>query len=249
MNRVRAISEGRTDGDVRGERLAGLGGMVFGVILLVWLYRLLTTVPADDASAEEWLAFMTENPGTSIVYAVFVGVALMAFLWCLASIRSILARAEHGVGRLSSLVFGAGVLTVGLLAVSLALIGAIPMATEFLAAFEADPQTGLVLIGAVGLVFPYAAMAGGVMGVAASVAMFRTETFPRWFAWASLVSGVAVFAAAIVDVTFLLLPVWAIVIGALIMAGAGTTIQDGDQGVLSGSPAPGTARRDPVDTR
>jgi len=98
-------------------------------------------------------------------------------------------------------------------------------AHEFLAAFEADPQTGLVLIGAAGVVFPSAAMAGGVMSATASVVMFRTKTFPKWFAWVSLVFGVAIFAAAIVDVTFLLLPVWAIVVGILIVARAGITIQ------------------------
>lgn len=57
------------------------------------------------------------------------------------------------------------------------------------AAFEADPQTGLVLMGAVGVVFSSAAMAGGVMSATASVVMFRTKTFPKGLAWVSLVCG------------------------------------------------------------
>lgn len=225
MSQVQAINGRQTGNDLRGERLAGLGGIAFGIIILLWLFRLLGSVPADDASAQEWLAFMTDDPDVWVAYAVLVGAGLMAFLWCLGSIRSILARVEGGVGRLSAVVFGAGILTVGLLAVSLALIGAVSIADEFLVAFEADPQTGLVLIGAAGVVFPYAAMAGGVMSAAASAVMFRTNTFPKWFAWVSLVFGVAIFAAAIVDITFLLLPVWAIVVGILIVARAGITIQ------------------------
>lgn len=222
MSTTQAMAEVDAGSDLRGERLAGLGGIAFGVILLLWLFQLLNTVPADDGSTEEWLAFMTEDPGVWVAYAVLVGVGLMAFLWCLASLRSILVRAEGGSGRLSALVFGAGILTVGLLAVSLAFIGATPIAAEFLAAFEADPQMGLLLIGAAGIVFPYAAMAGGVVAAAASVLMLRTNTFPKWFAWASLVSGVAIFAAAIVDFTFLLLPVWTIVAGVLILTRSGT---------------------------
>lgn len=165
---------------------------------------------------------MTEDPGVWVAYAILIGIGMMAFLWCLASLRSILARAEGGSGRLSTLVFGAGILTVGLLAVSLALIGAAPIAAEFLAAFEADPQMGLLLIGAAGIVFPFAAMAGGVVAAAASVLMLRNDTFPRWFAWASLVAGVAIFAAAVVDFTFLLLPVWTIVAGVLILTRSAT---------------------------
>ncbi|HEX6222122.1 MAG TPA: hypothetical protein VF115_13610 [Acidimicrobiia bacterium] len=222
MSTTRTMTELHAGYDLRGERLAGLGGVAFGVILLLWLFQLLNSVPADDGSTQEWLAFMTEDPGVWVAYALLVGIGLMAFLWCLASLRSILARAEGGAGRLSTLVFGAGILMVGLLAVSLALIGATPIAAEFLAAFEADPHMGLLLIGAAGIVFPYAAMAGGVVAAAASVLILRTNTFPRWFGWVSLVSGVAIFAAAIVDFTFLLLPVWTIVAGVLILTRAET---------------------------
>lgn len=222
MSTTQAMDEVHAGSDLRGERLAGLGGIAFGVTLLLWLFRLLNTVPSDDGTTQEWLAFMTEDPGVWVAYAMLVGIGLMAFLWFLASLRSILARAEGGAGRLSTLVFGAGILTVGLLAVSLALIGATPIAAEFLAAFEADPQMGLLLIGAAGIVFPYAAMAGGVVAAAASVLMLRTNISPRWFAWVSLFSGVAIFAAAIVDVTFLLLPVWTIVAGVLILTRSGT---------------------------
>lgn len=222
MSTTQAMDQVDASSDLRSERLAGLGGIAFGVILLLWLFQMLNTVPSDDGSTQEWLAFMTEDPGVWVAYAILIGIGMMAFLWCLASLRSILARAEGGSGRLSTLVFGAGILTVGLLAVSLALIGAAPIAAEFLAAFEADPQMGLLLIGAAGIVFPFAAMAGGVVAAAASVLMLRNDTFPRWFAWASLVAGVAIFAAAVVDFTFLLLPVWTIVAGVLILTRSAT---------------------------
>lgn len=222
MTTTQAMDQVDASSDLRSERLAGLGGIAFGVILLLWLFQMLNTVPSDDGSTQEWLAFMTEDPGVWVAYAILIGIGMMAFLWCLASLRSILARAEGGSGRLSTLVFGAGILTVGLLAVSLALIGAAPIAAEFLAAFEADPQMGLLLIGAAGIVFPFAAMAGGVVAAAASVLMLRNDTFPRWFAWASLVAGVAIFAAAVVDFTFLLLPVWTIVAGVLILTRSAT---------------------------
>jgi hypothetical protein len=206
--------------DLRWERFAGLGGVVFGAILLVTFF--LDTSPADDAPAQEWLSYMTEDTGVWVIYALLLGVGFVALVWCLGSVRSILARAEGGTGRLSTVVFGAGVLAIGLLATSMAFIGSTATATEFLDAFEADVQTGLALLGAGAVAFAFAAMAAGMAVASAAVVMLRTKTFPTWFAWASLVAGVAIFIGAVVDITFLLLPLWAIVIGVLIMGGVGT---------------------------
>jgi len=77
----------------------------------------------------------------------------------------------------------------------------LPLRARIPRCLQGRSQTGLVLTGAAWVVFPSAAIAGGVMSATASEVMFRTKTFPKWFAWVSLVFGVAIFAAAIVDVT------------------------------------------------
>jgi len=104
------------------------------------------------------------------------------FLWFLGSLRSFLARAEGGTGRLATVALAAGVASTVVRVVALTFqIG--------LAAAGGSVQPALVAV--MDALFTAASVPLAVMLVAVALVSFRTRAFPTWLGWLSVAAAAA----------------------------------------------------------
>ena len=165
-----------------GERLAPLTGIAVLVLglagLIVW------EGPADrpelDQTPDVILAYFGDRDAV-ILGGFLLMLAAVSFLWFVGSLRAVLRPAEGGVGRLSAVAFGGGV-------VAAAFVLALPAANVAGALFadqlSAEGAQTFYLFGDVFL-YP-AAMAAAVLLAATALVALRTGALPRWLAWLSL---------------------------------------------------------------
>ena len=99
--------------DDRLGRYGAASGIV-GVFLLVgsFLGFILPNAPDLDAPGTDWASYFTDHQSRIQVGVIVLGVGLFFFIWFLGSLRSALARAEGGEGRLASVAFGGGIVAV-----------------------------------------------------------------------------------------------------------------------------------------
>jgi hypothetical protein len=128
-------------------------------------------------------AHFADNHDALLAQALLFVLGAGFFIWFAGSLRSFLARAEGGTGRLSAVALGAGiastVLTLAALAfqVGLARAGA-----------EAGQPA---LVGTMDAMFLIANLPLAVMLLAVAVVTFRTSALPAWLGWLTIAAAVA----------------------------------------------------------
>jgi hypothetical protein len=130
------------------------------------------------------------------------------------------------VGTLSTLVFGAGVVFVGMLSVGAVALAAVPGAISFGEngdIFGADAvQTaqslgwGAILIGGM--------LSAAVMIFAASILTLRTGALPKWSAWVGILAAIALL-FALVWIPQIALLIWALCVSGAMLARPAVTTQ------------------------
>ena len=100
------------------------GGVIFVIFLIVGFLIVFPKPPETDAPASEWARFFTDHQGAVRAGLTIVSVGMLFYIWFLGSLRSALASAEGGTGRLASVAYGAGLLTGAIFIVVLASLGA-----------------------------------------------------------------------------------------------------------------------------
>ena len=95
----------------RSERLAPLTGVAAVVLWVVGTFLLEKDDRPDGKDTAAFVAWVEENDSAIVAGGVIFGFGVLFFLWMLGSLRSALAGAEGGTGRLASIVFGSGVAT------------------------------------------------------------------------------------------------------------------------------------------
>jgi hypothetical protein len=169
---------------LHGERLtlllSGVAPLLLGIAGLIVLEG-----PADRPELDQppvmILSYFSEQ-NTVILGSFLLMLAAMLFLWFAGCLRAVLASAEGGTGRLSTIAFGGGVALAGFMLAmpGVNLSGA--LSADYLSVRQA--QT-LYLLGDAFL-YP-AAMAAAVMIAATAVVALRTGVLARWLAWPSVV--------------------------------------------------------------
>lgn len=158
--------------------------------------------PADASGAESLAYFVTyrrELLAQSLLFVLSSGV----YLWFFGSLRSFLQRAEGGDGRVSMIVFGAGVVWAGLQMVFQSGQIAVAMGgsdlTPALAVLLGDLTYALSVVAYV----PLAIMLTGVAAVS-----LRYGAFPAWLGWLSALNAAAnlLMSSGIVAESGLLVP-------------------------------------------
>jgi hypothetical protein len=116
----------------------GAASGVLAVLLLVGSFvgLILPNAPDLDAPGIAWAAYFTDHQSRIQVGVIVLGVGLFFFIWFLGILRSALARAEGGEGRLASVAFGGGIVA----AVSLLIAGSAG-AVAALRPEDLDPNT------------------------------------------------------------------------------------------------------------
>ena len=177
--------------DHRRERLAALSGIVFVAILLVHVALQGDGVPSATDSADKIVRYLADHRTGIQIGTYLQGLAMVAYLWFVASLWRHVRPAEGDPGRLS-------IVPVAAVAVLTALIG-VHIATLTTLALRADAAvdshvlaTGyLFAMVVLGLsAFPCAALTGAV-----GVLALRTGVLPRWFGRLSLVAAALWLAA------------------------------------------------------
>jgi hypothetical protein len=141
--------------------------------------------PMAGARAEEVAAYFAQYRTELLVQSLLMVLSAGALLWFLGSLRSVLARAEGGTGRLSAVAFGAGLVGVGLQAAIQAPQSALAMASDG----SLDPQLAAMMsnLGYVLSAIAYVPLA--VMLVAVALVTRRARALPVWIGWLSALTA------------------------------------------------------------
>ena len=106
----------------RFDRYAAATGVIAVLLILVGFMLFGSDIPDANASAQDWGSFFTDHQSRIQLGITIVGVGLFFLIWFLGSLRSAIAAAEGGTGRLASIAFGGGL--VGVVSLLIALTGA-----------------------------------------------------------------------------------------------------------------------------
>jgi hypothetical protein len=140
------------------------------------------TLSASDPVAKI-IAHYTDNHDALRAQALMFVIGAGFFLWFAGSLRSFLARAEGGTGRLSMVAYGAGVASTVVTLVALAFqVGLASAASD-----AGQPA----LVGMMDALFVIANLPLAVMLIAIAIVTFRAAAFPAWLGWLSAVAALA----------------------------------------------------------
>jgi hypothetical protein len=163
------------------ERWAASSGILFAILLVVSNF-LAGTPPHYNASSDKIGAFLTDHHRVLMVQAVLGGVMIVLFLWFVASYAGMFR--DAGQGRLATIVYGSGVVIVGIFAAASAIMVALVQLRGTL-----DSGVIAALYGV--SVFFYFKMfwAMAALAFASYLAIHRSHVLPEWYGMLSLAGG------------------------------------------------------------
>jgi hypothetical protein len=184
--RVSGEAIGSTARTRRWDRLGAGLGIVF-VALQVGLGAVLGGAPALDAPAAEIQRYLVDD-GVNVLLAATMGtLSAFFFLLFLGTMRTFLRTAEGAPGSLSTVAFGAGLVTItlattaGLPTVALAWDDTAALADAGLVQAAWNLNTlALVPIGS----------SAGALCLSAAVIILRTRVTPAWVGWIGVLAGI-----------------------------------------------------------
>ena len=165
----------------RWERFAPLTGIVAVVLWILGVSIEESADYSDQDTPQEILAVFQEDANTLIAGGIVFAFGVVFFIWFLGSLRAALYTAEGGVGRLTSIAYGSGMLA--------ALCLLLQVAPTVQGAFDEDD---LSADAAQSLQSMGEAFFGGTeltliaMFVAVGLLILRTRVLGLWLGWVSL---------------------------------------------------------------
>lgn len=169
----------------RYARMGALGGIVSVVGLLVGFGLVASGAPGFDESAVAWGTFINDHATRIQIGVTIVGVGIFFFLWFLGSLRSAIAAAEGGTTRLASIAFGAGLVSSGILLVTLTATAAAAFRPD-----QIDPSLTRALNDLAAMTAGPAAGALTAFFAATAVAGYRHRFVPPWVAGFSALAAI-----------------------------------------------------------
>lgn len=210
------MSEIRNDSfwsERRWERYAPLAGVLAVILWAISVFVIESTdSPGEDAGGQEVAAYFESEGGTILAGSFIFMLGTAVFLWFLGSLRARLYGAEGGARRMTSIVFGSGLvvaaMSMGLMAPQAA--GGL-LAEETNAAIDPGAAQAFEALGDGFFVAAEATVA--IFFLAVAVAALRTHALPVWLGWASLVFGIAAIVPWIGWAVYIFgLPLWVLVV-------------------------------------
>jgi hypothetical protein len=203
----------------RWERFAPLTGIVAVVLWIVGVLVQESAGLTDKDSPEEILAVLQSDANTIITAGVIFAFGVVFFIWFLGSLRSTLYAAEGGVGRLSSIAYGSGMLA------ALSLI--LQIAPSVQGAFDEDelsPEAAQALQSVGEAAFGGTEFTLLAMFVAVGLVIMRTRVFGAWLGWLSFLIALVL---AIVPIGWAGVvwgfPLWTLVVSVLLFRRGAST--------------------------
>jgi hypothetical protein len=180
--------------------------------------------PDMTASRSQIGAYVSTHPPTALSWAALYIelLGILAFVFFLGCLWSVLRRAEGEHGPFSAIAFGAGLVSVGVKIASFpALIAAFYRAQEGM-----DSQLAAALLDMNGVSFVLTWAIDAALLAATAVVVLRTGALPRWLGWSAavlspaLLVGVA-FATSFGFVPYVLTTLWIVATSIVLIRRAG----------------------------
>ena len=176
-----------THAQLKTPKAAAIAGIAFSLLLLLILWLLRTSIPADPLEPGAWLATDTRAVTVALNLVPFAGVA---FLWFIGVLRDRLGQLEDRF--FASVFFGSALLFLAMLFAAAAVIGAVMLVASISEPNELISSATFRFARAVSyiIVNVYAIKMAAVFMISTSTVVIRTGIAPRWIAFLGLLLAV-----------------------------------------------------------
>ena len=202
-------------------RWTGLAGLLFGLVMFIGVFVSGTTPDSDGGDVvKRYTEYWADqaNQDDAALGAIVLTYACVLLALFAAGLRSLLSRLEQGA--LPFVVLGAGSAAAATLAAGAMMLNGPGIAAAESSAYTSTASDALLHEGLGYYVAATAMMLAAAMAVTFSIANRRARVVPQWTMILSALLGLvalgSIFAAW---VAFMLLPVWAIVMGICLLTG------------------------------
>jgi hypothetical protein len=204
-----------THAQLKTPKAAAIAGIAFSLLLLLILWLLRTSIPADPLEPGAWLATDTRAVTVALNLVPFAGVA---FLWFIGVLRDRLAQLEDRF--FATVFFGSGLLFLAMLFAAAAVIGAVVLVASISAPDELMNSATFRFARAASYIIMnvYALKMAAVFMISTSTVVIRTGIAPRWIAFLGfLLALIMLMGSFFISWSFAVLPFWVFLISVYIL--------------------------------
>lgn len=192
-------------------RAAALAGILFALLFAISLILFRTTLPEELAPGTAWLDEGSSRIRLALGLMPFAGIV---FLWFVGVIRDRLGKFEDQF--FSTVFFGSGLLFMGMVFVSMAILGGI------LASAGQDTSEEIIFFGRAvtfQIINVYAMRMAGVFMISLGTIWLRTGNMPRWLAILTYLLALTLLVVINLSLWItLIIPAWVLLISVFILA-------------------------------
>jgi hypothetical protein len=220
-----------TRAHLKTPKAAAIAGIVFSLLLVLILWLLRTSIPADPLEPGAWLATDTTAIKVALNLVPFAGIA---FLWFIGVLRDRLGQLEDRF--FASVFFGSALLFLAMLFAAAAVVGAVMLVASVSEPNELTSSPTFRFARAVSyiIVNVYAIKMAAVFMISTSTVVIRTGIAPRWIAFLGfLLAAILLIGSSFISWSVAVFPSWVFLISVYILidnlggnplAGAGTRV-------------------------
>jgi uncharacterized membrane protein YgcG len=196
---------------LRTPKAAAIAGIVFSVLLILILWLLRSSVPADPLDSGAWITTETKTVAFALNLVPFAGVA---FLWFIGVLRDRLGQQEDRF--FSTVFFGSALLFLATLFAAAALAGAVMLLASSAEPNELSSSPTFHFARAAVYIITniYASKMAVVFMISTSTVVIYTGIAPRWIAIAGYVLACILLVGSYYNSwSIAVLPVWVFLVG------------------------------------
>jgi hypothetical protein len=204
-----------THAHLKTPRAAAIAGIAFSLLLLLILWLLRTSIPADPLEPGAWLATDTKAITVALNLVPFAGIA---FLWFIGVLRDRLGQLEDRF--FATVFFGSALLFLAMLFAAAAVIGAVVLVASISTPDELISSATFRFARAASyiIVNVYALKMAAVFMISTSTVVIRTGIAPRWIAFRGfLLALILLIGSFFFSWSFAVLRLWVFLISVCIL--------------------------------
>ena len=204
-----------THAQLKTPKAAAIAGIAFSLLLLLILWLLRTSIPADPLEPGAWLATDTRAITVALNLVPFAGVA---FIWFIGVLRDRLGQLEDRF--FASVFFGSSLLFLAMLFTAAAVIGAVMLVASVSDPHELISSATFRFARAASyiIVNVYAIKMAAVFMISTSTIVIRTGIAPRWIAFLGFLLAVMLLIGSFfISWSIAVFPSWVFLIGVYIL--------------------------------
>jgi hypothetical protein len=204
-----------TRAHLKTPKAAAIAGIVFSLLLVLILWLLRTSIPADPLEPGAWLATDTTAIKVALNLVPFAGIA---FLWFIGVLRDRLGQLEDRF--FASVFFGSALLFLAMLFAAAAVVGAVMLVASVSEPNELTSSPTFRFARAVSyiIVNVYAIKMAAVFMISTSTVVIRTGIAPRWIAFLGfLLAAILLIGSSFISWSIAVFPSWVFLISGYIL--------------------------------